>query len=186
MIEIKRLVVGSLQTNCYLVISNNVFTHSEALLIDPGAEGDRILDEIKKNKTELKYIINTHYHFDHTDANEIVRKKTKAKILIHESEKNFVNFSVDKFLKQDDEIKIGDIVLKVIHTPGHSKGSICLLEKSLPVIFTGDTLFEFGHGRTDLDGGSFSDIQQSLKNLSFFLKKGIKIYPGHGDPWVLN
>jgi glyoxylase-like metal-dependent hydrolase (beta-lactamase superfamily II) len=179
MTDIKRFIVGELQTNCYLLISQK-----EGLIIDPGAEGDRLLREIEKSKTSLKYIINTHYHFDHIGANEIIKNQTSAKILIHKQEKGFVDFSVDRFLQENDEIKIGIFTLKVIHTPGHSQGSICLLAENF--IFTGDTLFECGYGRTDLNGGSFRHIQQSLQKLALFLKKGMKVYPGHGSPWIIN
>ncbi len=178
MLKIRCLTVGLLEANCYLLISQG-----ESLIIDPGAEGDKILAEIKKSKTKLKYIINTHYHSDHVGANEFIKQNTQAKILIHRQEKEFINFSVDRFLEQGDEIKIGNLILKVLHTPGHSKGSICLLEKDF--IFTGDTLFQFGYGRVDLPGGLLQDIEQSLQKLSQFLNKGMKIYPGHGDSWIV-
>jgi len=86
--QIKRLIVGKLETNCYLVISKN-----EAGIIDPGGEAEKILKEIKDIKAVLKYIINTHCHFDHTSANEKIRKETGAKILIHRAEKNFINLA---------------------------------------------------------------------------------------------
>ena len=172
--EIKHLIVGILQTNCFLLISNN-----ELCIIDPGDEAEKILKEIEKVKAKPKYIINTHCHFDHVFANEKIREVTRAKILIHEDEKEFINFRVDKFLKDKDEIKIGDCVLRVIHTPGHSKGGICL--KGENFVFTGDTLFKDGYGRTDLEGGSQEDLEKSLNRLSKALKPDIKVYPGHGE-----
>jgi len=172
--EIKRLRVGELGTNCYLLISEN-----EILIIDPGGSAEKILKEIKNKKAKPSFILNTHYHFDHTLANEKIREETKAKILIHELEKNLINFKADEFLKEGDEIKIGNIILKVLHTPGHTKGSICLLGKNF--VFTGDTLFRDGHGRTDLPGGSQKDLEESLKKLSKILKPGTRIYPGHGE-----
>ena len=172
--QIKRLIVGELETNCYLLISEN-----ELGIIDPGGEAEKILKEIKKTKAEPKYIINTHCHLDHVLANEKIKKETGAKVLIHETEKDFLKFKVDRFLKEGDKIKIGDSVLKVLCTPGHTKGSICLLGQDF--IFSGDTLFEKGYGRTDLPGGSQKDLEESLKRLSKLLKPGIVVYPGHGE-----
>ena len=172
--EIKRLIVGELETNCYLVISKN-----ELVIIDPGGEAEKILEEIRKTKAESKYIINTHCHFDHILANEEIRKETGVKILIHKAEKEFINFEADRFLEEGDEIKIGDIILKVLHTPGHTRGSICLIGENF--IFTGDTLFKEGYGRTDLPGGSQKDLEESLERLSKLLKPGITVYPGHGE-----
>ena len=172
--EIKHLIVGVLETNCYLLISNN-----ELVVIDPGDEAEKILTEIEETKAKPKYIINTHYHFDHILANQKIKEKTGAKILIHEDEKDFIDFSVDIFLKEGSKINIGDSVLKVIHTPGHTRGGICLLGEDF--IFTGDTLFKDGYGRTDLLGGSQEDLMESLERLSKLLKPGMKVYPGHGE-----
>lgn len=172
--EIKILVVGPLLTNCYLLTLDD-----ELLIIDPGGEPEKILEEIKNQKAKLKYIINTHGHPDHTFGNERIRKETTAPILIHEAEKDFIKFKADNFLKQGDKIKIGNIFLKVLHTPGHTRGSICLLGENF--IFTGDTLFKEGFGRTDLPGGSQKDLEKSLEKLKEILKPGMVVYPGHGE-----
>lgn len=157
--KIKRLIVGELETNCYLLISEN-----ELGIIDPGGDAEKILEEIRNIKAKPKYIINTHSHFDHTSANNKIKKETKVEILTN--------------LKEGDEIKIGESVLKVISTPGHIKDSICLLGKDF--IFTGDTLLKNGHGRTDLPGGSQKEMEESLEKLSKLLKPGTMVYPGHG------
>jgi len=172
--EIKHLIVGELETNCYLVISEN-----ELGIIDPGGEPEKILEEIRKTKAVPEYIINTHCHFDHISANEKIKKETGAKILIHRAEKDFINFKADGFLEEGDEIKIGDSILKVLHTPGHTKGSICLIGNNF--IFTGDTLFKEGYGRTDLPEGSQKNLEESLEKLSKLLRPGITVYPGHGE-----
>jgi glyoxylase-like metal-dependent hydrolase (beta-lactamase superfamily II) len=169
--EIKQLVVGPLLTNCYILISNK-----EAVVIDPGAGLKKILKEIEGKK--LKYIILTHYHWDHILGAIKLKEKTGAKILIHKGEKNFIKFQPDQFLDGGEEIKIGNEYLKIIHTPGHTKGSISILGKDF--IFTGDTIFEDGFGRTDLPGGSKKDLKESLEKLEKVIKKGMKIYPGHG------
>ena len=157
--EIKRLIVGDLETNCYLLISEN-----KLIIIDPGGSVEKILKEIKKTKAMPKYIINTHCHPDHISANNKIKEETGAEILT---------------LKGKEEIKIGKSVLKVIHTPGHTKDSICLLGENF--IFTGDTLFKNGYGRTDLPGGSQKELEESLKKLSKLLKPGSMVYPGHGE-----
>lgn len=172
--EIKRLLVGALGTNCYLLISEK-----EMIVIDPGSEPERVLDEIKKTEAKPEYIINTHYHPDHIGANARIKKETGAKILIHKAEKDFISFQPDGFLKDGDKIKIGNTVLEVIHTPGHTPGSICILGKDF--ILTGDTIFKYGYGRTDIGGGSWKDLDNSLKKLKKILKPGIKVYPGHGE-----
>ena len=173
-------------TNCYLVISGGQLS-----IIDPGGDVKDILREINKTKAKPKYIINTHGHWDHTLGNKIIKKITGAKILIHEAEKDFIKpapyrtggsgagFKVDKFLKDGDKIKIGETILKVIYTPGHTRGSICLSDKDF--VFTGDTLFKDGQGRTDLPGGSEKDLKKSLEKLKKILKPGITVYPGHGE-----
>jgi hydroxyacylglutathione hydrolase len=172
--EINLLIVGILGTNSYLLSSEN-----ELGLIDPGAEPEKILDKIRETRCKLKYIINTHYHHDHTGADEKIKKETGAEILIHEKEKDFINFKADRFLKDGEEIKIGKIVLKVLHTPGHTPGGICLLGEDF--IFTGDTLFKDGYGRTDLKGGSQEDLVGSLKKIGNLLVPGMMVYPGHGE-----
>jgi hydroxyacylglutathione hydrolase len=172
--EIKLLVVGPLLTNCYLVVSRG-----KLLIIDPGGEGRKILEEIERTRAKVKYIINTHGHPDHIFSNEEIRKETGAKILIHEAEKDFISFRADSFLKDGDKIKIGDNLLRVLHTPGHTKGAICLVDKNF--IFTGDTLFKDGCGRTDLPGGSQEDLEKSLEKLKKILKPGFTVYPGHGE-----
>lgn len=172
--QIKRLIVGALDTNCYLLVSGN-----EVGIVDPGDEAGKILEEIKKTGAKLKYIIDTHYHFDHTLVNKEIKSKTGAEILIHEAEKDFINFDADRFLKDDEEIKIGSDTLKVIHTPGHTAGSISLLDQDFVIV--GDLLFKDGHGRTDLPGGSQVEIEKSLRRLAKLMKPEMMVYPGHGE-----
>jgi glyoxylase-like metal-dependent hydrolase (beta-lactamase superfamily II) len=172
--KVERVVVGQLATNCYLLISEQ-----ELAIVDPGDESEKILKQVKDTKSKAVYIINTHAHFDHVLASDELREKTGAKVLIHEAEKKFVNFQVDRFLKEKDRIRIGSVDLEVMHTPGHSPGGICLLTDG--IIFTGDTLFKDGYGRTDLSGGSHEELLKSLKRISELLKPGMMVYPGHGE-----
>jgi len=187
--EIKHLIVGPLLTNCYILISKD-----ESAIIDPGGGTKRILKEIEESKTKLKYIILTHSHWDHAFSALKIKNETEAKILMHKEEKELVSFKIDNLLEEGEEIKIGNNILKVIHTPGHTKGSICLLgtppthrppvrhgERAPNFIFTGDTIFKDGYGRTDLPGGSKEDLKKSLGKLEKILKPGMKVYPGHGE-----
>lgn len=172
--QIKRLIVGEFSTNCYLLESGG-----ELGVVDPGGEAGRILGAVKSTEAELKYIINTHYHPDHILANKDLRRSGRVEVLIHETEKEHIDFKADRFLLDGDEIKIGETILRVIHTPGHSGGSICLLGQDF--IFTGDTLFKDGYGRTDLPSGSSIEIKKSLELLSRTIKPGMMVYPGHGE-----
>lgn len=172
--EIKRIIVGKLETNCFLFISKE-----ELAVIDPGDEAEKILAEIRKTKANVKFIINTHYHFDHLLANKSVKEAAGGKILIHEKEKDFINFEPDRFLKEGEVIKIGDESLKVLLCPGHSKGSICLIGNGF--IFTGDVLFDGSCGRVDFPGGSAAEMKKSLEKLEDIILPGTIVYPGHGE-----
>lgn len=192
---IKQFTVGILDTNCYLVSCSKT---QNALVIDPGfdkkTEAEKIIEEINRNKLHVKYIVNTHGHPDHTSGNRAMKEATGAPILIHEADtpllkepgKNmFASWGVttdsppaDKLLHDGNMVQTGEIRLKVLHTPGHSLGSICLLGEDDDVIFTGDTLFAGSIGRTDLSGSSPEAMTRSLKKL-VSLPDRLEVYPGH-------
>ena len=190
---LKRLVVGLLETNCYLISCEKT---KEAAVIDPGGEeaADLILNLLQKNNFNLKYIINTHGHIDHIIGNNLLKVKTEALLLIHrldadmliDGNKNISSFMgkeicsphADKLLEEGDEISLGTLKLKFIHTPGHTPGGISLVVDN--IVFTGDTLFAGGIGRTDLPGGSYQDLQKSIKEKLLVLSDDKIIYPGHG------
>ncbi len=169
--EIIKIITGLLKSNCYLLIQKD-----NVLIVDPGDDYEKILNKIKG---QVQGIILTHYHFDHIEAAIKIKEKTNAPIMAHEAEVSFLNISIDKKLKDEDIIYIGEEKIKVIHTPGHSKGSICLLGKNF--LITGDTFFENGYGRTDLPGGSDQEIIKSLKKIKEIIKSGMIVYPGHGN-----
>jgi len=176
--DIKQLTVGSLFTNCYILADKD-----RAIVIDPGDEAGRIFRELQSKKTD--YIILTHYHFDHSTAATELKKLTGAKILIHQNEKEYLSVVVDRYLKEGEEIGAGRIRLKVIHTPGHTPGSICLLGENF--IFTGDTLFAGGAtGRTDFPGGSPQEMERSLIKLKKILRPPLMVYPGHGESFTIS
>lgn len=171
--EIKKIIVGKLQANCFLFVSGG-----EAAVVDPGGEPQKILSVLKDSKAKLKYIINTHYHFDHTFADREIKKETGAETLIHSAEKDFLTFDFDRFLEDGEEITVGKEVLKIVHTPGHSRGSVCLFGRGF--VFSGDTIFDGSYGRVDLPGGSAEDMAASLERLAIMIKPGTVVYPGHG------
>jgi hydroxyacylglutathione hydrolase len=182
--------LGPMQANCYLLECEE--THS-AVVIDPGDEADVILDMIRDRELKLEFIINTHGHIDHISANNDLKNKTSAKLCIHrldaeiivDSQKNLSSFigkpisslPPDRILEDGDIIESGTIKLKVIHTPGHSPGSICLLADD--AIFTGDLLFAGSIGRYDFPGSSYKQIKESLKKVMEF-DDNLIVYPGHG------
>ncbi len=150
---------------------------------------------LNKNGLKLKYIINTHAHFDHVGGNAALKKVNGAKLMIHEADNillekltkqaDIFGYDVtpspppDIMIKDGDKIKVGKLTLKVIHTPGHSPGGVCLLINDR--IITGDTLFKQSIGRTDLPGGSYDFILRSIKEKLFTLDNKLLVFPGHGD-----
>lgn len=187
---IRKMEVGAFAANCYLVACERT---REAVIIDPGGDADRILQQVEKDNVTVKYIINTHGHIDHVAANDEVRKATGAPILIHEKDaemckKPHASLAVfvgrlktaepDRLLKGGEQLQVGDLVFEVIETPGHTKG--CITLKADGVLFTGDTLFAGSIGRTDLPGGSYSEIIASIKNKLLVFSDDTVVYPGHG------
>ncbi len=189
----KHLVVGPIEANCYLIGCPDTL---EAAVIDPGGDPPKIIEAIKANKLKVKYIINTHGHIDHIEANGKVQEATGAQILIHKNDApmltsprlnlstfvggNIASPAADWELQEGDEIKIGQqITLQVIHTPGHSPGSICL-QCTGDILISGDTLFAGSIGRTDFPGGSYEQLIEGVREKLFVLPDAVVVYPGHG------
>jgi len=177
---VKMFTVGIIQANCFIVGDVQA---EEAVVIDPGfdsaSEAKSILREIERNRFRVKFIINTHGHPDHTIGNQTMKEATGAPILIHEYDAPLLrNPSADKTIREGDIIEAGEVKLRVLHTPGHSKGSIALL--GADAVFSGDTLFAGGIGRYDLPGGSLEEIMNSIRNKLLILPDYVKVYPGHG------
>jgi hydroxyacylglutathione hydrolase len=147
---------------------------SEAAIIDPSWDLEKIFDLLKKNKWVAKYIVNTHTHFDHVLGNEQVAEITGAQIVQHKSS----NLSKQVSVSDGDTIKIGNILIKTLHTPGHSQDSICLVVDG-EMVFTGDTLFVGNCGRVDLPGSNPRDMYNSLFQKVAKLEDSLIIYPGH-------
>ena len=175
--KIKGIIVGELEANCYLAESAE-----ELIIIDPGDEAEKIMAEVIRSKASPRSIILTHHHFDHIGAVQDIAGQFKIPIFIHKKERKYIDFPEIIYLEESDEVKFGDEVLQVINTPGHTPGSLCLLGEK--VIFTGDTLFKDGYGRTDFPGGSPDDMGKSLERLKKLIKPGMTIFPGHGEPFL--
>ena len=174
--KVIRTIASELQTNSYLILAK------KPTMIDTGTYADIILNTLKKHikPKELEYIVLTHFHYDHTTVTPIIKKETSAKVLIHESDAKFLSFKPDKTLKDNQILNLGDVKLKVIHTPGHTPGGICLYEPESKSLFSGDTAFPYGSiGRTDFLEGNLKQMIESLERLS---KLNVKtLYPGHGE-----
>ncbi len=168
-IIVRRVVVGPIETNCYLVSDKETkdtlgrSPTGEAVIIDPGDEPGKIFNAIKEENLKPKFILLTHKHPDHTGALKTVSDAFGIKRVS---------------VKDGDVLRLGDLEIKVIATPGHSSDSFCFVVKEN--IFSGDTLFKGGIGRTDLEGGDFGQIQKFLKRLMEF-PDNFKVFPGHGS-----
>ena len=182
---IEAFPVGMLSTNCYIASSKET---KDAILIDPGmdfsSEAASIFDHITSEKLKVNFIVDTHGHDDHTKGNVMFQKKLNVPICIHSLDAHFIEGTEKSkgpahvMLEDGNLIKFGNETLKVMHTPGHTPGSICLVGEKL--VFTGDTLFAGGIGRTDFPGGSMNDMRLSLKKLTS-LPDNLLVYPGHGE-----
>jgi glyoxylase-like metal-dependent hydrolase (beta-lactamase superfamily II) len=167
---VNQIPVGNMQNYSYIVEDED--TH-EAIIIDPSWDLVELELVIKKNNLKIKYIVNTHHHFDHTLGNEAMAESTNAPIIQHE----LSELKNDIKVKDGDFIEFGNSKLKVLHTPGHSKDSICLIGDGK--IFSGDTLFVGNCGRIDLPGGSAQELYHSLFDVLYSLDDDLVMYPGH-------
>ncbi len=188
--KIERLVTGELQSNCYIVWDEK---NLESIVIDPGAEAERIGRLIEEEKLIVKYIVCTHGHFDHIGAVAAVKKKTGAKIVINKEDIEIYmhagefaaswGFAIeqpsqpDMLVEEGAEIIAGSLQFRILTTPGHSPGGICLYVRG--VLFTGDTLFAGSVGRSDLYGGDMGELKKSFVRLMSLPPETV-IMPGHG------
>ncbi|MDD5082838.1 MAG: MBL fold metallo-hydrolase [Dehalococcoidales bacterium] len=184
------LAVGPFSSNCYIIGAE---ASREGMIIDPGDEAPVILKKVAGLKLDIKSIVLTHGHIDHIGALKEIKEATGAEVCLHPADvsifqDNSINTmfglnypappSPDRLLQGGDNIDVGDLRFLVLHTPGHSPGSICLLSPG--VVFTGDTLFNYGIGRTDFTGGSFPQLMDSIHTKLMVLPDDTVVYPGHG------
>jgi hydroxyacylglutathione hydrolase len=187
----ERVVVGALETNCYLVYCEQTM---DCAVVDPGAEPEKIVHVIEQKGLRPSVLINTHGHVDHVGANKDIKERYGIPLCIHSSDsamlRNLLNSTMgffigakkspppDRFIEEGEEIHIGNSRLKVIHTPGHSPGSVSLSGDGF--LLSGDMLFCGGVGRTDLPGGSWAELEKSIKDKIYSLPDDTFILPGHG------
>ena len=172
---LKKLVVGPYQANCYILGCKET---KEGLVIDPGDEVFRIIKEISRNGLNILYILITHGHIDHTGCAGELKRITKAPLLIHALDAPGLNFRPDGHLYDGQKIYLGNYIISVIHTPGHSPGGVSF--HSPGAIFTGDTLFAGSIGRTDFAGGDHDKLVEGVLTKIFPLGDDLRVYPGHG------
>lgn len=186
----RNIVVGPLESNCFLIGDEN---SKSAMVVDPGDEPDRIMDLVKKDNLSVEYIICTHAHFDHVGAVPDIKKETNGKIVIHRDELEIYNGARDMaafwgydldplpepdlLVEEGDEVRLGTLSFRVLHTPGHSPGGICLFGEG--VVLTGDTLFAGSVGRTDFHGGNMNKLLQSFERLMSLPPETV-VLAGHG------
>ncbi|ABR46764.1 beta-lactamase domain protein [Alkaliphilus metalliredigens QYMF] len=192
--KFEKIVVGIEEANGYIFYDENSL---EAVVIDPGDEAKTFMKYIDKRYLKPIGIILTHYHYDHIAAAEALKKKYQCPINAHKKEidglkdpeinyskreyAKEVSITPDVLLSHGDTISVGALQLEVIHTPGHTPGSICLAVKDEKVIFTGDTVFSDALGRTDLAGGSEAMLRKTIRNKVSKWDDDVRVYPGHGE-----
>ncbi|MBM4447227.1 MAG: MBL fold metallo-hydrolase [Chloroflexi bacterium] len=189
---LKTLVVGPIASNCYIVGSES---SKRGIIIDPGAEAKLILRNVNELGLTIPLIVITHMHFDHTGALAPVKERTGAKFVLHEAEAADIGMfsrmlssmmggsfsqppTPDRLLKDGDRIDMDDLSFTVLHTPGHSPGGISLYGHG--IVFSGDSLFNYGIGRTDFPGCSYKQLMDSIQNKLMTLPDKTIVYPGHG------
>ncbi len=189
---LRTLQVGLIQTNCYIV---GCARTGQGVVIDPGGHPDRILRAVRDAGLTIQYVLNTHCHFDHMAANAEIVAATGAPLAIHPAERPILEsrggatwFGVpitaspppDLELTDGQILEVGTLRLQVLHTPGHSPGSVTFYLPDEGVAFDGDVLFAMGVGRTDLPGGDWDTLMRSIGEVLFSLPDETVLYPGHG------
>ncbi len=193
MVKVNRMVLGPVETNCFYAY---VEGSKEALVFDPGDQGERVYERLKGERLIVKGILLTHGHFDHISGVEKLRTLSGAKVYASREEKEIcerpelncssqmgrpVNIQVDFLLKDEEILEIGGMKIKTLYTPGHTKGGVCYYIEEEGILISGDTLFQDSVGRTDLPTGSMGTLVRSIKERIFVLPDNVRIYPGHGD-----
>ncbi len=176
--EIIRKIFGELENNCYIIYDHD---GGEAWIIDPGYEAKKIADIVERRRFDVKGILATHYHYDHTDACEELRKILGVKVYMNRRDAKRYRGAVDVYLKEGDILTLGNEEIHVIETPGHTSGGLSFLCQSSKNIFTGDTLFPTDTGYVVFETGSPMDMERSIRKLDPLLPDDYMIWPGHEE-----
>ncbi|GIN55774.1 MBL fold metallo-hydrolase [Lederbergia ruris] len=187
-----QIPLGPLQTNCYLLVNDN----KECIIFDPGSQGEELNHYLEEQQLKPLAILLTHAHFDHIGAVDHVKRQWKLPVYLHELEGEWLSnpslngsgrFGEDitaqpaeHLITEEGELKIGAFSFELFHTPGHSPGSLSYYIKEVQAVVAGDTLFAGGIGRTDLPGGSHSQLLLSIQNKLLTMPEETKVFPGHG------
>lgn len=182
--NIERIICGSLEANCYIIYRKD---GGSAYIIDPGYDMDRTQAFIKEHGLDVKAILLTHGHHDHSGKAPRLAEYYGVAVYAHRRELDYKNFkgkrvSADKFFNDGDTLDLDGETVTVFHTPGHSGGGLCYYSDKSRVAFTGDTIFNVDLGFTHYETGSAADMKASLKNVVNKWGNDVTIYPGHGDP----
>ena len=190
--RITNMPSGALRVNTYLAVDEET---NKGMIVDPGGYNKALTDEINKNGIQIEYIVLTHGHSDHIcGVNEHKAEFPDAKIIAYKDEAPMLEdpnlnqspafvmpytVKADIFVNDGDKLPLGNLTLKFFHTPGHTKGGMCIYIEKANVLFSGDTLFCQSIGRTDFPGGSFKEISESIKKKLYVLPDNTEVFPGH-------
>ncbi|GAB6170467.1 MBL fold metallo-hydrolase [Clostridium carnis] len=181
---VKTIPAGALQANCYIIIDEET---NEGAILDPGGDSSHIISVVESLGVKIKYILLTHAHADHNGGVVDIKNKYDVEVLMNKEEEEYMEkdkFVFGKlpkiygFINDGDILKLGNLIIKCIHTPGHTKGGMCFLIEDK--VFTGDTLFQGSIGRIDFPGGNFDEIIKSIEEKLMVLESNVEVYPGHG------
>lgn len=176
--KIKRIIGGNLESNGYIIYDRE---QGECYIVDPGYNGEKFVKLADELGLTLKGILLTHHHYDHVGGVDKIKAMTGCQVYLHRADSDMYKKQVDLLLENGDKLLLGEEEIKVLHTPGHTRGSVCYYSEQSKLVFTGDTIFNVDLGRTDLADGSPSDMEYSIRNIIDLWNNEITIYPGHGD-----
>lgn len=196
--RICRLTVGPISTNCYIIMEKS---KKRALIVDPGGDADRIMNKIKELQVSVDAILLTHGHFDHMLAADALREKYQVKVYLGQDDSELIknpmeNVSgmfgkpisthADVVLQDGQVLELAGFEIKVLATPGHTKGGVCYYIEKESVAFSGDTIFQASVGRSDFPTGSGASLSKSIREKIFTLPEDTQLFPGHGDSTVVS
>ncbi|MEG1929721.1 MAG: MBL fold metallo-hydrolase [Anaerovorax sp.] len=176
--RIKRIIGGNLESNGFIIFQKE---GGDCYIIDPGYNGEAYLKKVKDLSLRLKGILLTHHHYDHVGGVQKIKNATDCPVSIHRCDSDLLKFQADIHLEDGEKLFLEEEEIQVIHTPGHTMGSVCFYSEKSKLVFTGDTIFNVDLGRTDLVDGDQQAMESSIVNIINEWGNDMTIYPGHGD-----